>query len=50
MQICAGNRLKRLRVADCEEISLSHVRSDRDVRGEVEMNWQRQELVEVEQV
>ena len=50
MQISAGNRLKGLRVADCEEIGLSYVRSDRDVCGEVEMNGQWQKFVEVEQV
>ncbi len=50
MQIGAGNRLKGLRVANCEEIGLSYVRSDRDVCGKFEMDGQRQEFLEVEQV
>jgi hypothetical protein len=50
MQIGAGNRLKGLRVANREEISLADVRSDRDVCGEVKMNGQQQKFVEVEQI
>ena len=50
MQICAGNRLKGLRVSNGEEIGLADVRGNRNVRGEIEVNRQRQELVEVQKV
>ena len=50
MQVCAGNRLKGLRVSDGEEIGLAHVRSDRNVGGEIEVNGQQQKLVKVQKV
>ena len=50
MQVSAGNGLKRLRVSNCEEICLSDVQGDRDVGREIEVDWQWQELIEVEEV
>ncbi len=50
MQVSAGNGLKGLRVSDGEEIGLAHVRSNRNVFGEIEVNRQRHELVKVQKV
>jgi hypothetical protein len=37
-------------VSNCEEVGWSDVWSDGDVGSEVEMDWQWQEFIEVEQI
>ena len=37
-------------MSNCEQVCCSDVWSDRDVGGKVEVNWQWQEFLEVEQI
>ena len=36
--------MKRLRVSDGNEISFADIRDDRDIGGEVEIDWKRDEF------
>ena len=50
LEVSGGEKLVGLRVSDCNHVGCSDLRRNRNVSGEVEMNWQRYEFVKRHQV